>query len=103
MNVWGLSEGWFERDRSEARVGALRITSQKGLSASGRLSPPVFHFLRLSSTRPSHGLRKSAQGSKAERGITVTFVLFMTQLWWPPLIGLGITALGVINWAYEPV
>jgi cytochrome c oxidase subunit 1 len=36
-------------------------------------------------------------------GITLTFVLFMTQLWWPPLIGVAVTAIGVANWAYEPV
>ena len=36
-------------------------------------------------------------------GITATFVLFMTPVWWLPLIGLGFTALCIINWAYEPV
>ena len=36
-------------------------------------------------------------------GITLTFVLFMTGIWWMPLIGLGLTALSIINWAYEPV
>ncbi len=35
-------------------------------------------------------------------GIATTFILFMTHLWWAPLIGLGITALMVMNWAYEP-
>ena len=34
--------------------------------------------------------------------ITMTFVLFMTGMWWPPLVGLAFTILGVINWAYEP-
>jgi cytochrome c oxidase subunit I len=36
-------------------------------------------------------------------GVTLTFVLFMTNLWWAPLIGLAWTTIGAINWAYEPV
>jgi cytochrome c oxidase subunit 1 len=35
-------------------------------------------------------------------GVTVTFGLMMTKLWWPPLIGLAWTAIAVMNWAYEP-
>jgi heme/copper-type cytochrome/quinol oxidase subunit 1 len=35
-------------------------------------------------------------------GVVLTFVLFMTNLWWPPLIGVVWTTIGVINWAYEP-
>ena len=35
-------------------------------------------------------------------GSVLTFALFITGLWWAPLIGLAWTALGVINWAYEP-
>ncbi len=36
-------------------------------------------------------------------GITMTFVLFMTGLWWAPLVGLVFTTLAGMNWAYEPV
>jgi cytochrome c oxidase subunit I+III len=36
-------------------------------------------------------------------GATLTFALFLTAAWWPPLIGLAWTAIGVINWAYEPI
>jgi hypothetical protein len=36
-------------------------------------------------------------------GATLTFVLFMTNIWWMPLLGMIWTAIGVINWAYEPV
>jgi cytochrome c oxidase subunit I len=36
-------------------------------------------------------------------GATFTFVLFLTNLWWAPLLGIAWTAIGVINWAYEPV
>jgi cytochrome c oxidase subunit 1 len=35
-------------------------------------------------------------------GVTMTFVLFMTNIWWTPLIGVVWTTVGVINWAYEP-
>ena len=33
----------------------------------------------------------------------LTFVLFMAPMWWAPLIGLAGTAIGIINWAYEPI
>jgi heme/copper-type cytochrome/quinol oxidase subunit 1 len=36
-------------------------------------------------------------------GATLTFALFLTGAWWPPLIGLAWTTIGVINWAFEPV
>jgi cytochrome c oxidase subunit 1 len=36
-------------------------------------------------------------------GVMLTFGLFMTPFWWAPLIGLAVTALGVVNWAYEPI
>jgi cytochrome c oxidase subunit I len=35
-------------------------------------------------------------------GATITFILFMTNVWWAPLIGVAWTAIGTINWAYEP-
>jgi cytochrome c oxidase subunit I len=35
-------------------------------------------------------------------GVTATFVLFMTNIWWMPLLGIIWTAIGTINWAYEP-
>jgi cytochrome c oxidase subunit I len=36
-------------------------------------------------------------------GAVLTFVLFLTHIWWLPLIGVAWTAIGTINWAYEPV
>jgi hypothetical protein len=33
----------------------------------------------------------------------LTFVLFLAPFWWAPLIGLGGTAIGIINWAFEPI
>jgi cytochrome c oxidase subunit 1 len=35
-------------------------------------------------------------------GVVLTISLFLTQLWWAPLIGLAWATLGAINWAYEP-
>ena len=35
-------------------------------------------------------------------GTALTLILFMTNIWWMPLIGLGVTAVGAINWAFEP-
>jgi cytochrome c oxidase subunit I len=35
--------------------------------------------------------------------VVLTFVLFMTNLWWAPLLGIAGVAIGAINWAYEPV
>ena len=48
------------------------MTSPNGASSETRRSPPVPHFLRLSWTRPSIGLRNSSHGSHLERGMTVT-------------------------------
>jgi cytochrome c oxidase subunit I len=36
-------------------------------------------------------------------GAVLTFALFLTNIWWMPLVGLVWTAIGTINWAYEPV
>jgi cytochrome c oxidase subunit 1 len=33
----------------------------------------------------------------------LTFVLFLAPMWWAPLIGLAGTAVGIINWAFEPI
>jgi cytochrome c oxidase subunit I len=35
-------------------------------------------------------------------GAVMTFVLFLTNIWWMPLLGVIWTAIGTINWAYEP-
>jgi heme/copper-type cytochrome/quinol oxidase subunit 1 len=35
-------------------------------------------------------------------GVVLTFALFLTNVWWAPLMGLGWVTLGAINWAYEP-
>jgi hypothetical protein len=36
-------------------------------------------------------------------GAMLTFGLFMTGIWWAPLVGLAVIAIGIINWAYEPI
>jgi cytochrome c oxidase subunit I len=36
-------------------------------------------------------------------GVIMTFVLFLAHIWWLPLLGIAWTAIGAINWAYEPV
>jgi cytochrome c oxidase subunit I len=36
-------------------------------------------------------------------GVMLTLGLFLAPFWWAPLIGLAVTALGIINWGYEPV
>jgi cytochrome c oxidase subunit I len=35
-------------------------------------------------------------------GAALTLILFMTNIWWMPLVGLAITAVATINWAFEP-
>ncbi len=35
-------------------------------------------------------------------GIASTFAMFLTHVWWAPLLGLGFTALMAVNWAFEP-
>ncbi len=36
-------------------------------------------------------------------GVVLTFGLFMAPMWWAPLMGLAVVAVGIINWAYEPI
>jgi cytochrome c oxidase subunit 1 len=35
-------------------------------------------------------------------GITLTWVLLMTRIWWAPLFGLAFTAVCVFSWAFQP-
>jgi cytochrome c oxidase subunit I len=35
-------------------------------------------------------------------GVALTMMLFLAPSWWEPLVGLAWTAVGVINWAFEP-
>ena len=34
-------------------------------------------------------------------GVTMTWALVMTGVWWVPLLGLAFTAFGVYSWAFE--
>jgi hypothetical protein len=34
-------------------------------------------------------------------GVTLTWALVMTGIWWVPLLGLAFTAYGVYSWAFE--
>jgi cytochrome c oxidase subunit 1 len=86
--------------------------------------PPPYNFARIPTVRSREPLRDDgeairalATGSPPEDlhlprpsfwplitalGILLTFALFMTELWWPPLIGVLVTAIGVVSWAFEP-
>jgi cytochrome c oxidase subunit 1 len=35
-------------------------------------------------------------------GVASTWILVMTGIWWMPFIGLGITAVGIFSWAFQP-
>ncbi|MEO5510345.1 MAG: cytochrome c oxidase subunit I [Longimicrobiales bacterium] len=35
-------------------------------------------------------------------GVVLTVALFMTGIWWAPLVGMTWITIGAINWAYEP-
>ncbi|MFO7893808.1 MAG: cytochrome c oxidase subunit I [Longimicrobiales bacterium] len=35
-------------------------------------------------------------------GAAATLILFMTDIWWMPLIGLALTGVAIVNWAFEP-
>ena len=86
--------------------------------------PPPYNFARIPTVRSREPLRDDgdeirelATGRPPEDlhmpspsfwplvtafGVMLTFALFMTELWWPPLIGVLVTAFGVVNWAFEP-
>jgi len=86
--------------------------------------PPPYNFARIPTVRSREPLRDEgdtiralATGSPPEDlhlprpsfwpfvtalGVLLTFALFLTGLWWPPLIGVLVTAIGVVSWAFEP-
>jgi cytochrome c oxidase subunit 1 len=35
-------------------------------------------------------------------GISSTWILLMTGIWWVPLLGLAFTAFGIFSWAFQP-
>jgi cytochrome c oxidase subunit 1 len=35
-------------------------------------------------------------------GVAATWILVMTGIWWMPLIGLGLTAVAIFGWAFQP-
>jgi heme/copper-type cytochrome/quinol oxidase subunit 1 len=35
-------------------------------------------------------------------GVVATWALIMTGIWWMPLVGLALTALGIFSWAFQP-
>ncbi len=35
-------------------------------------------------------------------GISLTWILVMTGVWWVPLLGLGFTGFCVFSWAFQP-
>jgi hypothetical protein len=35
-------------------------------------------------------------------GVLLTWALIMTGIWWMPLLGLVVTAIGIFSWAFQP-
>src|SRR2546422_9340343 len=68
----GFKDGCGAISLSRRLAGDDWIRSLKGSESEIRRNPPVFHFLRLSWTLPSHGLRNRPHGSQHDLGITVT-------------------------------
>ncbi|HEX7091060.1 MAG TPA: cytochrome c oxidase subunit I [Longimicrobiales bacterium] len=86
--------------------------------------PPPYNFAQIPTVRSREPLRDDGETIRAlatgappedlhlprpsfwplvtALGVLLTFALFMTELWWPPLIGLLVTAIGVVCWAFEP-
>src|SRR5690606_7445996 len=84
--------------------------------------PPVYNFAELPNVktreplwdgvsevdvagepkRPIHLPSPSFWPILVALGICASFILFMTELWWPPVLAALFVALCVINWAFEP-
>src|SRR5947207_8122956 len=68
----GFKDGCGAISLSRRLAGEERMRSLKGSESEIRCNPPVFHFLKLSWTLPSQGLRNRPHGSQQDLGITLT-------------------------------
>src|SRR6266446_2583935 len=68
----GFNDGCGAISLSRRLAGEDKMRSLKGSDSEIRRKPPVFHFLRLSWTLPSQGLRKRPHGSQHDLGMTET-------------------------------
>jgi heme/copper-type cytochrome/quinol oxidase subunit 1 len=117
--VWNLVRSWRSGVRASANPwGAATL---EWATAS---PPPVYNFAELPHVRSRNPLWDHAE-DYGERvyvepeggvhmpnasfwplvtafGAALTLILFMTHIWWMPLIGVVITAIAAINWAFEP-
>ncbi len=110
-----------------ARVGAPAPTNPWGaatLEWSTPSPPPHYNFAEIPEvtsreplwTRPAEGVEAPPPAAGPEPlmprpsvwpvltalGISSTWILVMTGVWWVPLIGLAATAVCVYSWAFQP-
>jgi cytochrome c oxidase subunit 1 len=70
---------WDEAERAEVEAVTLTEPEHEPVMPSSSSWPMVVAF-----------------------GITLTWALIMTGIWWTPLAGLAFTAFGIFSWAFQP-
>jgi cytochrome c oxidase subunit 1 len=70
---------WDETERAEVEAVTLSEPEQEPIMPSGSHWPIVLAL-----------------------GITMTWALIMTGIWWMPFIGLGVVAFATFSWAFQP-
>ena len=117
--VWNLVRSW--RRGEEAGPNPWGAATLEWATTS---PPPEFNFAELPEVRSRNPLWDHPESfdeavyTEPEGGVHMpnpsfwplitaagaagTLMLFMTNIWWMPLIGLAFTAVATINWAFEP-
>jgi cytochrome c oxidase subunit I len=102
-NPWGAATLEWATTSPPAGHNFTRIPTIRSREPLWHEAAEVERASRGPVTRPIHMPSPSFWPLVTAIGVTATFVLFMAASWWEPLIGLAITAIGIINWALQPV
>jgi cytochrome c oxidase subunit 1 len=117
--AWNILRSW--RKGEKAGPNPWQAATLEWATTS---PPPVFNFARLPEVRSRNPLwdnpdeYDAAVYTEPEGGVHMpnpsfwplitaagaagTLMLFMADIWWLPLIGVAVTAIAAINWAFEP-
>jgi len=117
--AWNIIRSW--RKGEKAGPNPWKAATLEWATTS---PPPVYNFAQLPEVRSRNPLWDHPEDfdeavyTEPEGGVHMpnpsfwplitaigaagTLMLFMTNIWWMPLIGLAVTGVATVNWAFEP-
>jgi cytochrome c oxidase subunit 1 len=117
--AWNIIRSW--RKGEKAGPNPWKASTLEWATTS---PPPVYNFAQLPEVRSRNPLWDHPEDfdeavyTEPEGGVHMpnpsfwplitaigaagTLMLFMTDIWWMPLIGLAVTGVATVNWAFEP-